>query len=110
MTTDDALQLPIPEASIAQHVTRGRHHVTWYPKIIGPGDTFLTLCEQLCTAIPSSRGVIGRLLPTADAPISEILEPLTRFDISVRFSPERANYVERLIRARRSSIATGLGV
>lgn len=110
MMTDDALQLPISEASVAQHVARGRHHITWAPSAKGPGDTFLTLCEQLCTAIPSARGVIGRLLPTIDAPISEILEPLTRFDISVRFSPERANYVERLIRARRQSIATGLGV
>jgi hypothetical protein len=102
--------LPMNEADLERHVARGRHHFTWEHTAKGPGDGFVALCQQLCTAIPKMREVIGRLLPTPDAPIAEIIHPLTRFDVSVRFSSERAIFVERLIRARRNAIAAGIGV
>ncbi|GAA0578168.1 HipA domain-containing protein [Rhizomicrobium electricum] len=107
--TPDA-KLPITPEKLAHHIARGTHHVTWNPTATGHGDGFDYLCQRLCTAIPAAERTIGRLLPTNDAPIGEMLSPLTQFDISVPFSVERAKYVEDLIRARRHAIAKALGV
>jgi hypothetical protein len=108
MVTDD--KLAMSDEELKRHIAAGRHHVTWEEAEGKHGDGAFFLCENLCTAQRRAREVIGRLLPVPDAPISEILGPLTRFDCPARFIPERAVLVERLIRARRDALAAILGL
>ena len=108
--SEEALAKGVTDAEIESFLRAGRHHIDIAGGFGKHGDSFLTLCQELCTTWPNLRTLVARLLPTPDAPIAEILEPLTRFDASVMFTPARADLVERLLRARRNDIAAALGL
>ena len=97
-------------AAIEKHILKGRHHCTWETTVEKRGEAFFSLCEKLCVAYPRIRDLIGRMIPVEDAPIGEIVSHWVNFDLPVKFSAARATFVERLIRARRNTLATRLGL
>jgi hypothetical protein len=97
-------------AAIEEHIARGRHHCTWATTGEKHGEVFFTLCAQLCVLYPRMKPVIWRLVPTADAPIADILARCVEFKLPVKFSAARATFVERLIRARCNALTTKLGL
>jgi hypothetical protein len=97
-------------AAIERHLQKGRHHCTWEPRTEKHGDPFFALCAQLVDSYPRMRDVAVRVIPTADAPINEIVSRFVEFDLPVKFSAARAEYVERLFRARRTALVHALGI
>lgn len=98
------------QAALQKRIRRGRHHCTWGTSNEKRGEDFFVLCAQVCEAYPRLKGVMERMLPTKDAPLREIVTRCVDFNLPVKFSAERAVFVENLILARRNAIAAGLGL
>jgi hypothetical protein len=95
---------------LARYLEKGRHHCTWAQAGGQKGETFDQLCALLVKSEAPLKAIVLRLIPPDEAPLRDLVQQCTAFDIPTRFSPARAGFVESLIRARSHLLLKAIGL
>ncbi len=82
---------------------RGEHQCGWDEQSKDRLGHFV-LCEKLLQTYPATKAAITPIMELTDDAIAEILVACTKCNTSVRFSPERAEFVGDLLSSRKSRL------
>lgn len=105
---DQLARLTTPQ-SLAAYIAKGRHNCGWDSTNNDPAP-HVELCGRFASAYPEARSAMLSVLQFSKEAVQEILLQCTSFDIGVRFSPERAEFVLSLVEARRQRLLSVLEV
>lgn len=94
--------------TIARFVVRGSHHYGWTADDPVPLP-HAQLCARFIETQPAARPAMARVLRLRDSDIEDTLQWCVKFDLSVRFSADRAEFVRALLLARRVAISAAIG-
>ena len=98
----------LDESRLRRYVMRGTHHMKWS---LADADrvNHLAFLQRLCGTFPAAKEhMAAALLRVNAADMGKIAGRLTRYDVPVRFSEERADFVVRLLSFRHQWILEGL--
>lgn len=107
---DDALAAASTPERIAKHLRRGAHHCTWNDTQAQRGDHLIALCGELYRAYPTAQQAMLGVIRISDDQIDSACNRCVDFDVPVKFIEARADYVGKLIRARRDALIQKFGV
>ena len=90
------------------YVNRGTHHCSWDPSDTH-GSKHLELCGKLLDAHPEAANAMQELVDFSADDVAAVLQRCAGYDVTTPFTPERANFVGRLIENRRIKLAALCG-
>jgi hypothetical protein len=93
---------------LAAYVDRGKHHCGWMRSQDAPAG-HISLCEIFAGAYPETGQTMKNVIRFNIGSVNEILTALSQIDCAHRFTPQRAQFVQRLIEARQQRLAAVLG-
>jgi hypothetical protein len=95
--------LPATEDRLAAYVAKGTHHCGWALSA-NEATPHFALCERFATHYPEASADMKNVIRLSDSNIEALLVACTKVDWEVRFSERRAEFVQRLLHARRAEI------
>lgn len=106
--TDQALQGAAAAERLKEYIAKGRHHCGWELDEI-KGAPHIDLCARYLSSFPEAGAAMKNVIRFEEAQISAILESCTKFNVTVPFSPPRADMVLKLILERRRQLSVAFG-
>lgn len=106
--TEASIAQPWGDLRISAYVDRGTHHCSWIRSDDRPAQ-HLKLCQIYISAHPDTSQVARNMIRFDMARVTEITQALGQIDCAVRFTPNRARFVENLIEARQRKLVAALG-
>ncbi|WP_431284952.1 HipA domain-containing protein [Humitalea sp. 24SJ18S-53] len=104
---DSDLESHMRPERFQKFVDKGRHHFSWL-QMDGASRQFARLPGFYATKFPSLRPAMLEVARISDDQIDTILRWCVEFTFPISFTPARAEFVSRLLRARRDSLLTEL--
>jgi hypothetical protein len=91
-----------------QYIDRGSHHCSWDMSRDSP-TPHMELCRRLAEVHPEARFAMRRVVGFDAAPVVDIADECSEFDVGVSFTRERARFVSALIEARKRRLSMIVG-
>jgi hypothetical protein len=93
---------------LAAYIDRGKHHCSWIrSQDVRAGH--ISLCEIFQQAYPETGQTMKNMIRFDIVRVNEILSALSQVDCALPFTPQRAQFVQRLIEARQRRLVAALG-
>tara|TARA_B100000949_G_scaffold225811_1_gene230454 strand:- start:1352 stop:2290 length:939 start_codon:yes stop_codon:yes gene_type:complete len=94
-------------ARLEKYVSKGRHHYGW---LTGDKDTAVhhVLCAHFFRVYGDPSGTMQSMIQLTDSDIQDVLQWAVDFESPVKFTPERAAFVEKLVAAKRTALQAAL--
>lgn len=102
---DDQLEARTSPEALARFNSAGKHQCGWDEQAIAPLGHF-ELCEKLLEVYPTSEMIIRRIVDIDMERVDEILRQCSIYNVPIRFSEKRAEFVSALIRSRRARLSS----
>lgn len=94
---------------MAAYVAKGKHHCAWSAAEDSQAQ-HAALCKRLLQTYGSTQDVMTAVAAVTDAHATAVVEWATGFDVPVRFSAARADFVAGQLSARRAALQSVIGV
>lgn len=95
------------QAAIARYVAKGQHHMKWQ-LADKTRRSHADLLSLFCAKHDSRKEMVLASLALADSRIEECVSELTKFEVPTPFSPQRAEFLIRLLKFRRDNLISML--
>jgi hypothetical protein len=105
---DDDVHTYLSPDRLEKFVRRGSHHVNWLSGS-PTGGQHAELCGRFAEVYGAHKDALAGIFDLRDAVIEGIAEWCLRFEFPVRFTEQRAEFVTKLLKARRDAIIAAMG-
>jgi len=96
------------DVALHRYVERGTHHCGW-DDADGGSIQFAALCGRLAQSHPEALQAMRRVLEFTDEQLEAVLNQCTTLQVESMFTPERAEFVARLVKARKACLLAEFG-